>query len=455
MKRFLGFLLAGLTAGCAAHAAPASEGADAGGSAIPKATAVFGSFTSRVHATGRVGAPAGSESKLAFAIPGIVQSVDVRVGDAVTAGQALMALDTRGLAIDARTAQQDAAAAAQLYAGGSVGAAGVASARAKLAAAQSRLQALQSGSASASSDAVSSASAVRASQAKVDADQRALDRAERLFAGGVAAAKDVEAARTTLALDRGDLDANVSKQRSTQAGVGGAIVQARADVRQAQSDLNVAEAAGPVAQAQAGSAAAKYAQAQRLLANGVLRAPNDGIVLQILKHAGESTDATTPAVVVGPSSDRTITLAVSGTDGADVHAGESVDLRITARGLHATGIVRTIVPAVDPTTQSATVVVQGVPAGAAAGDAVDATIVVGTKRGVVVPTSAIVQDPQTGNTLVFVFAKQKDGSTKPVSRTVTLGPSDARSTLVASGLHAGETLAAQGAFDLLAPAGGG
>jgi multidrug resistance efflux pump len=453
MKRAIGLLVTLATVGCASQTTTANDAS--GAPAVASATARFGAFTSRVHAAGRVGSPAGSESKLSFSGSGIVQSVDVRIGEHVQAGQSLMELDTTGLALDARQARLDALAAANSYANGAVGATGVASARAKLAAAKERLAMILAGTATTNSDASAAATAVRQSQEKIATDQRALDRTQQLYRGGVTAAKDVEAARTTLRLDQADLAANESKQRATRAGVGEAAVQAEADVRQAQNDLDVALELGPVAQAQAASSAAKAAQARRLLANGILRAPTDGVVLQILKHAGEAADPAAPAVVIGPATDRAVTLAVSSADSADVHPGESVALRIAVRGLRATGIVRAVVPAVDPATQSATVVVQGVPAGAVAGDAVDATIAVGVRRGVVVPTSAVVQDPQSGNTLVFVRAKHRDGVEKFASRTVVVAAGDDRTTLLASGLHAGDVVAAQGAFDLLAPVGGG
>jgi multidrug efflux pump subunit AcrA (membrane-fusion protein) len=171
MRRTLGIVVMLAATGCAAHAnAPASD--DAGAPAVPTTVARMGTFTSHVRATGRIGSPAGSESKLAFAGSGIVKTVDVRVGDHVRAGDALAELDTSGLAIDARQAEHDALAAANAYRDGTVGAAGVASARAKLAAAQSRLAMLRAGNGTSDSDAAAAATAVRQSQEKVALDQR-------------------------------------------------------------------------------------------------------------------------------------------------------------------------------------------------------------------------------------------------------------------------------------------
>jgi hypothetical protein len=71
-----------------------------------------------------------------------------------------------------------------------------------------------------------------------------------------------------------------------------------------------------------------------------------------------------------------------------------------------------------------------------------------------VPTASIVQDPQTGNTLVFVQNQGAgDNSQKFSPRVVSVGASDSSTTQILSGLRAGEKIAAQGAFELLAPAG--
>ena len=60
------------------------------------------------------------------------------------------------------------------------------------------------------------------------------------------------------------------------------------------------------------------------------------------------------------------------------------------------------------------------------------------------------QDPQTGQTVVFV--QKKDGSFG--SRSVVVRGSDDKTALVASGLQRGERVATQGSYQLLAPNGG-
>jgi len=437
------------------RSAPAKVGAESSAPDVPLATARFGTFVTHVRAQGRVGIPAGGDAKLAFAGSGILARIDVHVGETVTAGQPLAELDTSGLALDAAQAGADARAAAASYGGGSVPAQALASAQQRLSAARSRLAALQQGAGSAQSDATGAQAALRQALAKVDTDQRNLQREQTLFAGGVAAQKDVEAARQQLALDQADADAARSKASSASAGIGGAMLQARADVAQAESDVRAAQAQVTVTGAQASSAQSRAASAQRSLANGVLRAPDDGVVVAILKHPGESVDPTQAAVVVGPPRSNAVTVTVTGDAATQIKPGDTAVVTVPARGTRANAVVRAVVPSVDPTTQTSTVVLSGAPEGAASGDAVEATIAAGERRGVLIPTEAIVEDPQSGHAVVFVRAKGKDGNPTFVSREIGVADGDDTTTLVASGLRTGEKIASRGAFDLLAPAGGG
>jgi HlyD family secretion protein len=422
---------------------------------VPLARAAFGPYLVRVRAQGRVGAPSGGEAKLAFANAGIVSRIDVHVGEAVTAGEALAQLDTSGLIIDAAQARSDAAAAAASYGGGTVPQRALRSAQARLAAARNKLRAIETGTGAAQSDREAALAAVRQSEAKLSNDQRALDRESTLYAGGVAALKDVEAARQQLVFDRADADANRAKAASAGSNIGASLTQARADVAQAESDVRTAQAQVTVTGAQASSAQARYEAAQRLLAIATLHATADGVVTAILKHPGEAVDPTQPAVVVGPPSSNDVTLAVSGDDAREIQPGDPVTILVTNRGRSGAGHVRSVVPSVDPATQTSTVVVAGIPQGALPGDAVEATIDIGRQRGIVIPTSAIVEDPQSGKSIVFVRERAADGSEKFVSREISVASGDEKQSLVASGLRNGDRIAAQGAFDLLAAGSGG
>src|SRR6202011_5450813 len=171
------------------------------------ATVRYGDFAHRGVAQGRIAPPAGSSAKVAFAQPGILRAVDVRVGQRVAAGTTLAELDRSALGAAGDQAGNDAAAAAGSYGGGSVPAAAVRSAQAKLALAAAKLQTLQAGGPAAQSDQISAQQTLRQTQLKVQADEAAVARQRTLLAGGVIAAKDLQAAQNQLAVDQADLRA--------------------------------------------------------------------------------------------------------------------------------------------------------------------------------------------------------------------------------------------------------
>ncbi len=410
-----------------------------------------GDFAAKVTAQGRVGPPAGSSAKVAFASSGILRAVDVKVGDAVAPGTTLAELDRSALAAGVSQAQADAAAAAGQYGGGGVPAAAVRGAQARLALAAAKLQVLQRGGAGAQSDQIAAQTALRQAQLKVAADEAALARSRTLLAGGVVAAKDVLAAQNQLASDGADERAAQARLAAAQNGFSGSLRQAQSDYVSAQTDLKNAQAQTSVLGAQAGSAQAKLAAARIAYEQGVLRAPGAGVVLAILKHPGEAVDPTAPVVEIGPGAASAITLSVPAETARRMRVGDPVRLALSQSGRRAGGRVSAVVPAVDPATQASTVTVSGGLANAVPGDAVSATIVVDHIVGLLVPSSAIVQDPQTGKTVVFV--RKPDGSF--ASHAVTVRGSDAATAVLAGGgVRVGDRVAAQGSYELLAPPGG-
>ncbi len=350
---------------------------------VQLATVRYGDFSVVLSEAGHVGAPAGTTSQLSFPNPGILRNVYVRVGEHISAGEPLASQDTRPLSLAAQQAAADAQAA----------------------------------------QAQASAAAVDRFSTKLAVDRAAVARAQRLYAAGVVAVKDVEAARA-------QLDADLADAKS-------------------------AGANRTAAQAQAQSASVKAELANTDLARGTLTSPVDGVVTAINKRPGEPVDPTTPVISVGPPQQREATLQVPSADAAQITVGDPAKLHIAGVEASSAGRVLAVVPAIDPSTQAATVVVSGVPANAVGGNAVQADITVSNVHGLLVPQSAIVQDPQSGDNVVFVQQRQKDGSIKFAQRTVSIAHEDGKTAQLSAGVSPGQKVAAQGAFELLAPAGGG
>jgi len=439
------------TTDAAAKDAPASSAPS-----VPLVTARTGDFVERVSAQGRIGPPAGSSAKLAFAQAGIVQSVSVRVGETVHAGETVAELDRASLAAALAQAEADARSAAAGYSGGAVSTATVDSALAKLAVAQEKLATLERGGPAAQSSQISAQSVARQAALKVAGDVTTLARDRSLLAGGVLAQKDVDAASGQLASDRADARAADAKVSLAGTDFTASLKGARADVASAQNDVEAARSQRGVLDATAASARAKLDAARIAYANGTLVAPGDGVVLSITKHRGEAVDPTQPVMDVGPALGHGVTLSVPADVARRIVVGDPARLAIPqTRERETRGRVTAVVPAVDPTTQLATVVVNGAPSDVVSGDAVTATIVVGRRTGIIVPSTAIVQDPQTGKTVVFVRDDHpKAGDSGFSLREVTVRASDAATATVSAGLRAGERIASKGGYALLAPAGG-
>jgi HlyD family secretion protein len=379
--------------------------------AVQVARAVQGDLPERVVAHGRVGPPPGSSSSLAFAVAGRLESIAVRVGDRVDAGQALAQLDATPFQLAVEQAGGDAQAAT------------------------ANLASTTSSATVRNQEAFAGA---HQADLKVQADRSALERARVLYRAGIAAAKDVQTAQNQLGADEADARTAHLRAQALVAGAGSNVGQARAEVQAASG--------------QAKRAQASLAIAERDLANATLRAPLAGVIVSILKHPGESVDPTTPVVTLGAPLVHSATFTVPPDAARRIRVGDPAELHLARGERTYPGRVTAVVNAVDPATLAATVVASGVPADAFAGDAVDASITVSEAHGVLVPTSAVVQDPQSGDMLVFVASGQSTSQTF-TPRKVIVGVSDERTTQIKSGLRAGEVIATEGAFELLAPAG--
>jgi multidrug efflux pump subunit AcrA (membrane-fusion protein) len=417
-----------------AHGVPQPPVAPVAVPSVTLAAARTGTFEDRVELRGRIGAPAGGSAKVSFAQSGVLKVLEVAVGEPVSAGQPLAELDRAALSASLAAAQADVQAAGSVQ-----------SAIARAAVANDKLAVLKRGGQAALSGRIVAESEDRQARLKVETDRAALERQQTLFAAGVVAGKDVDAARTQLASDQADQQSANAKVAAASADFRAALKQASADAAGTGSDVQTAR--GQRAAAQARLTAARIAYE-----NGVLSASADGVVLAVFKHPGEAVDPSIPVIEVGPARTTVATLTAPAATARRVHVGDPVSLRLTT-GASTSGTVMALVPAVDPAEQVGTIVVSGVPPGAVPGDAVTAGLVVGHTSGVLVPSRAIVEDPQTGKTVVFVHSMHpKAGDSAFASRDVIVRGSDATSAVVA-GLRPGERVAAQGSYLLLAPAG--
>ncbi|MFY9720589.1 MAG: efflux RND transporter periplasmic adaptor subunit [Candidatus Cybelea sp.] len=174
---------------------------------VSLATVRQGTVEETISVSGRVGAPAGTQTRLAFAVPGAVQSVDVSLGEHVERGQRLAQLDATPYSLAANQAESEANAATHAAA----------------------------------------LAAIDRTSLKVRRDEVEVARQQRLYTAGIVALRDVEAAQTTLWTDRGEARSarlQVAQAREQSSAAGFHAADARYDV--AQTALR-APASGTVA----------------------------------------------------------------------------------------------------------------------------------------------------------------------------------------------------------------
>lgn len=407
-----------LLASCARNSPPsetkATSSSDAGNagsdqksaSAVPVQTAVVhrGALPQLVVGYGTVGGGANAKADLGFSEAGRIASVDVNVGDRVRAGTVLARLDPRPFEAELDQARANVAAAQ---------------------AAQNKARLGVRPQQVAETEAQMRQATTQVSVARAQAEREA-----KLLSLGIAAQSDVDAARASLANARGQLEV-LQQQRSSE-------------VHPWQPDVDVADAGVAQARSVASGASQKLALTR-------LVAPFAGVVVARLHNDGESVDATTPVVELSNDAAPVFTAQFTPEDAAQLHVGDPAT--VVAQGVSAKveGEIAAINPAQgDAHTVAVLVRMQPSFAAAAAfgpGAYGKASVRVGTRRGLVVPEPAIVTDAATGAVLVF---RKQDERFEPVPITVEARV-QGRAIVIAAGLHPGDRVATQGAYELLTP----
>jgi HlyD family secretion protein len=364
-----------------------------------------GALTGTIEANGQVVADAGGQASLAFPIGGQIASIRVNVGDPVAHGDVLGTLDARTAAADIVQAQADVAAG-----------------EANLAKTQARAR---------PQEFAQNAATLAAVREKARAAKAELDREAALANVGIASQRELQQAQSSYA---GALaDERITREQ-------GSILQAGARPQ----DVAVARAA--VQQAEAALSAART---KASLLN--LVAPFDGVITQRLKNPGETADPAMPVLAMVNPSRTVVEVELSQDAGTLVRRGAPATVSVDGMQHRLAGTVSAVSPAFGQQTGTMTVrlrVIGSLTPGAAAKAAItvrDAT------NAFVVPESAVVKDPETGATLIFVAKGGGKYVRVPVQIRLQSGN---RVAISSAGLHSGLEIVTQGAYELLPVVGG-
>lgn len=257
-------------------------------------------------------------------------------------------------------------------------------------------------------------------EAQAEAAGSTLDRMEFLYEEGAVSLQELEGAQTQARIAEQQLVmAQQQVQRAEEGASPHALKAARAQVRQAEAALSVAES---------------------MLAASLIKAPFSGVVSYVSARQGEMASPGVPLVGVVVTDPVTLELGV--TEGTVVHLepGDELVISVPVLGTSHRGLVSQVAPAADPQTRVFPVkVVIPNPAGdLRPGMIAQARVVTGKTRAVAVPRQAVVSRGPESHAFVV-----EEGIAR--RREVETGLQDQEFVEILHGIDEGEVVVVRGA----------
>lgn len=359
-----------------------------------------------VSAEGQVIANAGAQATLSFPTDGQITTVNVNVGDQVSKGEVLASLDPR--------LAQSAIVQAQ---------ADVTTAQANLAkaAAGARRPELAANSA-----------IVGGAQARVQVAKSELRRQQALAGVGISSQRNFQQAQSDYQSALADLRSKQQEGVLLQAGPRPQDVQvARAQLQQARVELQTAQTKASLLD---------------------IIAPFSGVVTQRMKNPGETVDTTSAVLTLVNPANTLVEVQLSQDKAALVRVGDRATITADVSTRRVPGRVSSVNAAFGQDTRTMAVRIRPDSAALAPGASAKANIVVqNVHNGIVVPDSAVVKDPDTGQPLIYLAKGRGEYERVPVQIVLQSG---SRIAISGAGLNPGARVVTQGAYELLPFAGG-
>lgn len=392
--------------------------------------------------------------EVAFEVGGIVDQVNVAVGDSVAAGtvlsnlddadfarqvelagksveQAQVSIDVSGLAVQSASNSKSTAEASVASAN-----AGVAAADAQIASAEATLQAVLDGARV--QERAQLQITVDNAQKAFDTAQTNLQRMEALFAEGLISKQELEtvqngfnSAKNGLAQAKESLSlieegATASQIKQTEAALAAAQSgKAQAESGQTQANAGINQAAIGIDQAKASQNQAQvvYEQAlisqeaaQATLAKTVIKSPMAGVVLNKIIEPGSYIGGGTNVITIGDTSQLKVMLPVPDSEIAEWSVGDTVSLSLYGGAKE--GKVSMIAPQTNSGTGTVNVevVVPNADSEWLAGQIVSASRVSSDNKGILVPIEAVINNGIES----YVFKSVNDEAVKVIVETGTM-----------------------------------
>ena len=411
------------------NAAPADVTAtDSNGAPTVKlATATIGAIDATFPATGTLKAFPNRETKITVATAGTLQSLPIRLGQKVARGDVLAQLSTaqvQGQITQAQAALRQSQVAVQQAQASAIGqeaqsSTGILQAQAQVSQAQASLQ---------------------GDQATLINARQTLSRSQALFNEGLIARKDVETAQLAVRTAQAQVAAQertIEAQRQNVAAARAASLQnavKREDVKIARQGVESARAALQTARNQ--------------VALYTIRAPISGTLTSVDVGPGATVDTTTPLATLTDLSQLQLSIAISADSAGKVSVGQTVTFEVqTLPNRTFTTRIDALSNGIDATTGTLSALAAVSNTDGRFKDDSLAKIQIVTRHvaaAVLVPQSAVLSDPQSGETSVVVVGNDKVAHV----RTVKVGLSQNGKTQVISGVKPNEKVAVSGQYGL-------
>ena len=403
-----------------ANAAPADATADNGAPTVTLATATLGAIDATLPATGTLKAFPNRETVISPATAGTLKSLPIQLGDKVARGQVLAQLSTaplQGQIAGAEAALRQSRVAVQQAQATALGqeaqsSTGILQAQAQVSQAQASLQ---------------------GDQATLANARQTLSRSQALFAEGLIARKDVEAAQLAVRTAQAQVAA---QERTIEAARQNVAAARAASLQNAVKREDI-----KIARQQVEGARAALQTARDQLALYTIRAPLSGTLTQVNVGPGATIDTSTPLATLTDLSRLQLSIAIPADSADKVGVGQIVTYQVQNVPNR---IFTTRIDALSNGVDAATGTLSAfAPVSNADGRFKDdslARIRVVTRHvaaAVLVPQSAILSDPQSGQASVAVVGSDDVAHV----RAVKVGLSANGKTQIVSGLKPGERVA--------------
>lgn len=368
------------------------------------------------------------EAGIVSRVAGYLDTVTVRPGDSIRAGQVVAVVEHSQLDAQVLQAQQAALAAQAVEQ----------SAQAAVGATHAQVSTARAAVRRAEAELVSARAALDRANAAFAVAQASFTRVSTLYSDGLIAAQAVDDAKGQLQSARANSDAAEAQIRVAQA----EIDQANEQIQVAQAQEASAAAQVRTQQAQAASLQAALHNARLAQASATIRAPWAGIVISRTLDPGAfvSPGGTTPIMTIADLDRVAVLVNVSEASMGAIRPGMTAEVVVDAfpgRIFH--GVIGRIAGGVDPDTRTVPVEIDlPNPDHALRPGMYARASLIGTPRPAhVVPLSAVVT--VSGHQFVWVVAEGKVSR-----RQVTIGATTATVVEITGGLSPDETIVVRG-----------